>query len=296
MPKANDKPQWEKEQVLHDIYSGKATPERLPKSVYLGTAERLSEGIKKGYKALAGVSFDSPDLDMIEALRTNIYMFSAAKTFQETSDLFNQLVDEDGTVLSFSDFKKLVDATFDKYNVDWLEAEYNTTISASRSASKWVDIEKNKEDRPYLSYSAVMDEHTCDICAPLDGITLPVDDPFWAENGIPQHFNCECVLEQLDESDIEGDGVRNSIVKVLNRKRYRISTPAEVRKAVELSGKKKNPMFNYNPGRDKVIFKDTGKHKHPYFDVPLKYKHFAETNFGLKIPEFNHRLQLEESN
>ena len=279
------KPEFHKEQVLHDIYSGKTTPEKLPKSVYKATAKHLNEGIKKGYsRQLVGAAFDSVDVDMVEALRANIYMFSAAKTFQETSEIFEFLVDKDGRVLSFSEFKKLADATFDKYNKDWLEAEYNTTISASRNAAKWVDIEENKRERPYLRYSAVGDAHTCDICKPLDGITLRVEDPFWRRNGIPQHFNCECVLQQLDESDIE-TGPRNSVSHTLNKKRIPLSTPDYVEKQEAKSQLHKNKSFNYNSGIDKVIFKDTGKNKHPYFDVPLKYREFAKNNFGLKIPE-----------
>ena len=43
--------------------------------------------------------------------------------------------------------------------------------------------------------------------------------------------------------------------------------------------------FKGNVGKDKVIFKDKGKGKHPYFDVPKKYVKFARTNFGLNIPE-----------
>lgn len=274
---------FDKEQTLFDIHSGKVTPTKLPKSVYHATADHLKEGVAKGFKKqLAGIAFDSPDIQMIEALRTNIYMFSAAKTFQQTSEIFELLVSESGDVLSFQEFKKLADTIFDQYNKDWLQAEYNTTLSASRSASKWVDIEANKEDRPYLSYSAVGDAHTCEICQSLDGITLPVDDPFWDNNAIPQHFNCECVLLQLDASDVEGDGVKNLI---LNKKKYRVSTPAQVQKALRISKRTKDPMFDYNPGRDQVIFKDRGKHKHPYFDIPLRFREFAADNFGLPIPE-----------
>jgi hypothetical protein len=35
-----------------------------------------------------------------------------------------------------------------------------------------------------------MDANTSDICRPLDGITRPVDDPFWNVHAPLNHFNC----------------------------------------------------------------------------------------------------------
>jgi SPP1 gp7 family putative phage head morphogenesis protein len=181
-----------------------------------------------------------------------------------------QLVDESGEIVPFTDFKELAGDIFDQYNDNWLKAEYDTAITASRSASKWIDIQKNKKDFPYLKYIAVMDAHTCEICAPLDGITLSVDDPFWDENATPQHFFCECTVESLDDQDAEEEG---------------ISEDSEVEQAVASSQETKDPLFNFNPGKEKVVFQDTGKNKHPYFEVSKKYKELAKNNFGLEIPE-----------
>lgn len=119
-------------------------------------------------------------------------------------------------------------------------------------------------------YSAVMDDHTCDICAPLDGIILPADDPFWDENMPLNHFECNCVVEQLDEDDVEEEGG--------------VDNEDEVSEWVSQSQENKNPLFNMNPGKDKAVFKDTGRSKHPYFEVPHQYRELAKDNFNLPIP------------
>ena len=69
--------------------------------------------------------------------------------------------------------------------------------------------------------------------------------------------------------------------------KLKISESEYVEKQSELSQKDKDPLFNFNPGKDKVIFKDTGKNKHPYFEVSEKYREFASRNFDLPIPKNN---------
>ena len=280
----------DKAAIIHGIYSGVYSVTKLPKTLYKATAEALLEAVYKGYnppvkkhiknaapkkekKKLSDFDFmfDSPDYEMLTELRTNIFMFAAAKTFQQTNEMSDALVSDEGEILSFADFKEAAGEIFDRYNEDWLEAEYNTAIEASRSAAKWVDVQADKETVPYLRYSAVMDEHTCEICGSLDDITLPVDDGFWDENTPPNHFNCECTVEQLAEDDLAEVGG--------------LSDEDEVQEAVETSQENKNPLFNFNPGKDKEVFQDTGKDKHPYFDVSAKYRELAEANFNLPIPE-----------
>ncbi len=262
-----------KKAVIDGIYSGDWTVKRLPLPLYKATSKELLKATEKGYKhILSDFAFDSPDYEMLKELQESVYLFSGAKTFQNTLEMSEALVNGD-KVLSFSEFKSVAGDIFDRYNKDWLKAEYNTAISSARSAAKWTSIEANKESRPYLMYDAV-DEVACKICRPLNGIILPVDDPFWKRNGIPQHFNCMCVIHQYDKDDLKGN-------------KFKISESEYVEKQSELSQKDKDPLFNFNPGKDKVIFKDTGKNKHPYFEVSEKYREFASRNFDLPIPKNN---------
>lgn len=48
--------------------------------------------------------------------------------------------------------------------------------------------------------SEILDAATCDICAQLDGIILPADDPAWqGEMGQPAHCNCRYMLVPILE-------------------------------------------------------------------------------------------------
>ncbi len=257
--------------IIQGVYLGSYTVKRLPVNLYKATVKTLQKGVEKGYKAtLIDFAFDSPDYEMLKALQESIYLFSGAKTFQNVLEMSDAIV-EGEKVLSFSEFKVVADKIFDRYNVDWLKAEYNTAITSARSAAKWTSIEANKEQRPYLMYDAV-DEVACKICKPLDRIILPVNDPFWKINGIPQHFNCMCVIHQYDNDDLKAN-------------KLKISEKDYVESKLSESQADKDPLFNFNPGKDKVVFKDTGKNKHPYFEVPEKYRELAKRNFDLPIPK-----------
>lgn len=266
MPNINDL----KKQVIQGIYNGTYNVEKLPSGLYEATKEELLQAVKEGY--------DNDDLELLSDLDDNINMFSAAKTFQQVNEMSDSLVDDDGNLLSITAYMALADSIFDRYNNDWLGTEVDTAEWAARSASKWADFEK--QDDPYLMYVAEVDDHTCPICEPLDGIVIERDDHFWDDNATPQHFDCRCNIEQVEGIEVSEPSIETGVV--MNRlKRVKVSTQAQIKRAVEKSHEHKNPLFNYNPGKARVVFKDKGKDRHPYFYIPVKYLKLAANNFNL---------------
>ncbi|MEE0917645.1 MAG: phage minor head protein [Bacteroidales bacterium] len=84
----------------------------------------------------------------------------------------------------------------------------------------------------------------------LDGITLPMDDPFWDEYYVPLGWNCRCQVVQV------------------SKKRYEPSNPSEAlargRAATykpNADGVNKAAIFRFNPGKEHVVFPNT----HPYY-------------------------------
>lgn len=264
MPKFNysDK---EIERLLERIYKGEIDPATLPEDLYFATAKYLEEGVYKGFKnRVTEFEFGSPDRGLLEELRDNIYIFSAAKTHQQVKDLVTLLTDEEGAILPFREFKKQARKVYEDYNVNYLEAEYNTAIGQAQTARKWQDIQADKSLFKYLRYNAVMDANTSTICRPLEGITLPVEDPFWDTHSPLNHYNCRCVFDKIDKYEA-----------------VEITPPAEVKIKSDQVSAQMDDVFKMNPGKDRVIFNK----KHPYFDIEPKYKPAAEENFNLPIPE-----------
>ena len=239
--------------LLDGIFEGTITEFDLPLDYYNAVAEYLKAGLYKGFKMdLAEAT--GKDLELLTQLRENIYMFSAAKTYQEVKEISSLLVDENGNVRTSAEFNKIGRETYDLWNDDYGKTEYNTAIGQGTMAAKWNEIEKNKDVLPLLQYSAVGD--ACDICEPLDGMVAPVDDPVWDSVAPLNHFNCLCILLQLDEGEPTSNN--EDIVS-------------------DVEGKMQ-PLFINNAGKTGEVFpKD-----HPYFDAP---KELGKENFGLPIKE-----------
>jgi len=244
--------------LVEGIYNGEITDVDLPEGLYLAIADYLKRGLYKGFEYTID---DVPpeDLSLLTELRENIYMFSGAKTYQQVREMTDHLTDSEGNVRSFAQFKELVKGTFELYNDTWLRTEYETAIGQAQSAAKWSKIERDKDVLPLLQYNAVGDENTCDICGPLNGIIAPVGDPIWGKIAPINHYNCRCLLEQLDKGKVTGD--RGPIVDGVLEKM--------------------NPIWQFNPGKEGVVFSE----KHPYFSVPKGVVKLAQENFNLPIPE-----------
>lgn len=222
--------------LLEGIYAGDIDVGNLPKDLFKAVNSYLTSALGKIEGSISEA--------MTRELTSNLQIFSGAKVYQSVREM--SLLKDDETIKTFSEFKVEAERTFDQYYKQWAQAEYNTTIGQAQMIERWEQIENQKERLPFLKYSAVIDTQTSEICLPLDGICLPVDDSFWESNSPLNHFNCRCTLEQVDEFD---------------------AVVTEQSKADEVSKEmddKREDLFNSNPYKDKAIFNDT----HPYFDIP----------------------------
>jgi len=245
-------------ELIAKIESGEYDEFNLPVDYYNALTAYLKKAVFEGFGATLD-SVSRMDIDLLEELVFNVHVFAAAKDFQQTLELRRLLVDDEGNVRSSREFNRLARETYDNWNDNWGRTEYNTAVGQADMAAKWRDIERNKDVMPNLEYSAVMDPNTSEICAPLDGIIAPVDDPIWDKITPLNHFNCRCLLLQTDQP----------------------ATPDYQDRAGEVI-KTIPDAFQNNPGKTGEIFtKD-----HPYFEVSNQYRDWAKENFGLELPKF----------
>lgn len=254
-------------ELIQGLFDGTVNPVNLPENLFAAIVKNLDQAVSNGFRSVAGnIHFGGPDYQLLQQLRENIYLFSAAKTFQQTLEMSHALIDPaTGDIRSFKDFEDKAQQIFDKYNRNWLRSEYETAQLQAGNAAKWQDIEAKKDVLPYLRYISVQDRRVCEICNPLNNITLPVEDPFWKRYSPSNHFNCRCILEQLDQ--VEGFNA-SSDKRSVDKAKKDSKVPVE---------------FQYNPGQLKEIFPTEGRSKHPYFIVPKEYEAFARNNFNLPI-------------
>lgn len=241
------------EDLLQGVYSGEINPHELPVDLYEATAKYLVSGL--------GQIEGNISPAMLNDLRQNLYFFSGAKTYQQIAEM--TILKEGDKIKTYSEFKKEALGIYEQYNQNWLKTEYNTTIGQAQMVERWEQIEDQKKTLPLLKYSAVIDPNTSDICRPLDGTVLPVGDKFWAKNSPLNHFNCRCLIIQLEDGD------------------EKVTDAKEAAKRSEEVSKTRNPLFETKPKDTREIFSKD----HPYFDVPKKDQAYAQRNFDLPVPE-----------
>ena len=239
---------YDREKLFELIYSGVVTLKKLPKGLFNRTLKHLIDGLVSGIT----IEYDFKDELLLKELKTNLYLFSGAKTEVQVMDMIGSMVGEDGKILPYNKFKKLADIKFEQYNVNYLKTEYNTAIGQGQIASKWDNIIKQQDHFTYLEYDAILDGRTSDLCRHFDGVTLPVNDPFWKEYSPLNHFNCRCIIHQVSKYD-DPISTEKKIVK-------------EAKENADKDGMQ--DIFKMNAYFDKVVFSK----KHPYFEQSLNYK------------------------
>ena len=242
------------DRIILAIFAGAITVESLDLNTYQKIARKLSEGVFEGFgRDINSVMYASEDYYMLKALRENIYIFSGAKTYQQTREISSLLVGD--KISGYNDFKKKAKQIFKDYNENYLRTEYNSAIAQARSASQWMEIEKDKETVEMLTYHTVGDERVRPTHSDLDNITRPVDDHFWSIFFPPNGWNCRCTT--LQNNDEEKTNLRG------------FKAPSDV-----------PDIFKFNAGKERIIFSP----KHPYFQVAPRDRDFAKQNFNMPTP------------
>lgn len=219
----------------------KYQPEMLADKSVLALINATNDVLSKELDNLS-VKQDIPE-DLVSTLKKNVFFFSGFKTHHELTEASRMLQSEDGGFKSFEKFYEDVKTIDKTYNRNYLKAEYNFATASTQMAVKWKEWEKSA-DRYDLQYRTAGDDRVREEHRELDGITLPMTDPFWNEYLPPMGWNCRCTA-----------------VRVRKGKYPTSDSDDAIQKGKNCTSKPKQQIFRFNPGKQEKIFPP----KHPYF-------------------------------
>lgn len=136
---------------------------------------------------------------MRQRLQQSDWIFSGIKTFHELNEAFPSLLDEDGNRKPFERFLNDVRKIDETYNRNYLRAEYGYVQASAEMAAKWEQYAEDG-DRYNLQYRTAGDSKVRPEHAALNGITLPMSDPFWDSYYPPNGWGCRCTAAQVRKS------------------------------------------------------------------------------------------------
>ncbi len=217
------------------VFSADLMKEQPVAALVNETYRVLSEGVN------SSITRDVPK-ELTDYLRENTFRFSGFKTYHQMKEASLLLEDKKGGFKTYESFQRDVLSIDNRYNRQYLEAEYNFAVQSTQMAVKWKDFEKDGNDYN-LQYRTANDGRVREEHAVLHGTTLPVDDPFWDKYYPPLGWNCRCTVVQVRKS------------------KYDVSNSQEAIAAGErATAKPKQQIFRFNPGKTKNVFPP----KHPY--------------------------------
>ncbi len=173
------------DKFLKDVYNKSTNNE-----IFKITGKTLAEKTHNAYESITH-DFSTPDVNMLARITADVWHFSAAKNFQELKDLTLLLKDDKGKLREWNDFKEVAGKVVEKYQTRWMRTEYNFTVSASQSAARWTEFEKDK-NITNLEYQTVGDSSVRPAHRLLDGVIKPKNHSFWNTHYPPNGYGCRC--------------------------------------------------------------------------------------------------------
>ena len=206
------------------------------------TALTLLAGVYEGYGSdFVSVDWYTPDIETLTRLTQNVFSFSAAKNYQQLRTITEAMRDEEGALRSCPDFKEQVAVINQKFNVTWLQTEYDTCIATATQSARWQEFKAQKDMFPFLRYQTAGDDSVRDEHRILNGVTKRIDDPFWRTYYPPNGWNCRCEAIQVPDDDTQESPANTYTLPVID------------------------PLFRTNCGETGLIFPKG----HPYYsDIP----------------------------
>lgn len=125
-----------------------------------------------------------------------------------------------------------------------LKVIYDTNLRTAHSEGQWQRIQDNKEAFPYLQYDGNNSENSRLLHSAWDGLTLPVDHPFWLEHMPVKEYGCKCRVRSLTARQVERGGLKVGPVPEVPKVTYVNKRTGEVQQIP--AGV--HPSFHYPPG------------------------------------------------
>ena len=193
--------------------------------------DRINEAARKGFDESGTVD---PDDDFRAAILRNNEVFVAFKVHRMQNDMAKLLLDSNGNLKPFEQWRKEVMPIASHQVGQWLRTEYNTAVLRAHQAADWQQFEREKDVLPNLRWMPSTSVNPGKDHMVFWGTVRPIDDPFWNEHRPGDRWNCKCDLSSTDDPVTE--------IPDFTRK----DNP--------------HPGLDNNPGKDGKLFSDT----HPY--------------------------------
>lgn len=192
--------------ALNNIYRKRGGTGYIEPDLFTLNNKPLQSGIDKTFKK-AGVEFGKRNEDFIDQFKHNAAVFACFKTHKEQTELARLMLNDQGDLRPWHDFRKEAESVIGNYNRKWLLTEYDTAVRAARMAANWKKFEERKHLYPNVEYMLSRSEQKRLKHKEWVGTILPLEHPWWDKHTPPSAWNCKCWIRQTraEATDVPDD-------------------------------------------------------------------------------------------
>ena len=185
------------ERYLHKVYEGFDVEHEVYVEAWREVLRIINEGSVEG---LIESRHEHHEEAFLRNLRHSNEVFAAFKCHAMGTKMQERLRDGEGKLRSFEEWTRSVASITSHHTVSWLRTEYDTAILRAHQAADWQEFVRNRDVLPNLRWMPTTSPSPEAVHESFwtSGLTLPVDDPFWATNHPANRWNCKCSLEATD--------------------------------------------------------------------------------------------------
>jgi len=133
-----------------------------------------------------------------------------------------------------------------------LKTIYDTNLRTAHSEGQWQRIQDSKQAFPYLEYDGNNSSQPRHTHSAWDGLTLPVDDPFWQAHFPVKEYGCKCRAIPRTARQVERSGKPVGPAPEVPKLPYVNARTGEVQQIP--AGV--HPSFHYPPGGRRASLAD----------------------------------------
>lgn len=220
--------------ALERIYKGEIDPQtEIEENLFNAFRDILNESVDQSFP---GISKGDPDYDFYEQLRSNNEVFAAFKTHKMQNEIAAELLNGDGVLKSFAEWKKDVQSIVDHHTEHYLRVEYDTAIIRAHHAADWRRFERERKILPRLKWIPSTSVTPRESHRVFWNRVFEMDDPILNAHRPGDEWGCKCGLSATDDPATDNSGVSSK-------------------------GSAPSPGLGGNPGKTGKIFSED----HPYF-------------------------------
>ena len=225
----------------------------------LNTKTQIDQGLFSEVNRIlsSGIDIACGDDDRIDGgfkqdLQTNTEVFAAFKAHRMGRDMASQLLDADGNVKPFRQFKKDTEGIVSHHVNAWLRTEYDTAIRRAHRAAEMRQFIAEADVFPNIEWLPSTAVNPREAHMPFYHHIWPINDPFWDEHKPGDEWGCQCGWESTDKPATDNKGLGGEGVA------------------------EPSPGLGGNPAKTGQVFSDD----HPYF--PSDCAHCGIYNTSIK--------------